>query len=131
MAAATSLEFFFQQMGRFERLDQATTTALAAAVQAWQGHPAGPDAADPAAPATVPGSHAHSSTAPYAADVPQKTPNHSARVVAGPAAAEEELDPARRLPPAAWAGGSGSSNISSRRPPRSRPSNRRVELPNS
>lgn len=45
MAAATSLEFFFQQMGRFERLDQATTTALAAAVQAWQGHPAGPDAA--------------------------------------------------------------------------------------
>jgi RNA polymerase primary sigma factor len=45
MAAATSLEFFFQQMGRFERLDQATTIALAAAVQAWQGHPAGPDAA--------------------------------------------------------------------------------------
>ena len=43
MRTATSIDFFFEQMGRFQLLDDATTMELANKVQAWQQHPNGPD----------------------------------------------------------------------------------------
>ena len=43
MRTATSTDFFFEQMGRFQLLDDATTMELANKVQAWQQHPNGPD----------------------------------------------------------------------------------------